>query len=210
MYGRYVKRILDIVLTLLVAPFAALLTFSFALAVIIEDGSPAFYNAVRVGRGGKEFIMYKLRSMRNNSPDLRTADGATYNAADDPRTTKVGKLLRRSSVDELPQLLNVFKGQMSLIGPRPDLPDEAERYTEAERRRLEVRPGITGYSQVYGRNSITYAQKYRQDVYYVDNLSFELDAKVFSKTIGAVLGAKGVYVADDTTGELVARGRNEG
>lgn len=198
-YRRVVKRILDILLCIAAAPFAALLLLPSMLAIALEDGTPVFYNAVRIGKDGKPFRMYKLRSMKRNAPDLRLADGSTYNSAHDPRLTKVGKFLRRTSLDELPQMLNVFLGQMSWIGPRPDLPDEAARYTQEQRHRLDVLPGISGYSQAFFRNDITYAEKYRQDVFYVEHLSFSMDLGILFRTVGQVLGAKGVYTVTEKT-----------
>lgn len=199
MYQKAFKRVMDIMICVAVAPFALLILLPSMLAIAIEDGFPVFYNAMRMGKQFKPFRMYKLRTMKKNAPDIRLADGSAYNSEDDPRLTKVGRFLRRMSIDELPQLLNVFLGQMSIIGPRPDLIDVAGRYTEEEAHRLDILPGITGYSQAYYRNDITYAEKFRYDVYYVRNISFAMDCRILLRTVGQVLGAKGVYTVKEKT-----------
>lgn len=196
-YSRYIKRLLDILISLIALPFVALIVLITGIAIVIDDGFPIFYNANRIGKDKKEFRMFKLRSMRKNAPDLRMADGSTYNAPDDPRLTKVGKVIRELSIDELPQLLNVLLGHMSLIGPRPDLPDEALLYEPHEWHRLDVRPGITGYSQAFFRNSIPTKEKYKNDLYYVQHVSFSLDMKILFQTIRSVVSSKGVYAEEE-------------
>ena len=195
-YQKYIKRLLDILISLIALPFVAVVILITGVAIVVDDGFPVFYNANRIGKDRKEFKMFKLRSMKNNAPDLRMADGSTYNAPDDPRLTKVGRFLRKASIDELPQVINVLLGQKSFIGPRPDLPDEALLYNEAEWHRLDVRPGITGYSQAYFRNSIPTKEKYKNDLYYVQNMSFALDMKILLHTIKAVAGSEGVYAQE--------------
>lgn len=195
-YQKYIKRLLDILISLIALPFVAVVILITGVAIVVDDGFPVFYNANRIGKGRKEFKMYKLRSMKNNAPDLRMADGSTYNAPDDPRLTKVGRFLRKASIDELPQVINVLLGQMSFIGPRPDLPDEALLYDEKEWHRLDVRPGITGYSQAYFRNSIPTKEKYKNDLYYVQNMSFALDMKILFHTVKAVADSEGVYAQE--------------
>ena len=140
--------------------------------------------------------------MKVNAPDIRLEDGSTYNAEDDPRVTKVGKFLRKTSIDELPQFLNVFIGQMSLIGPRPDPLDWLDKYPDDIRIFLTVRPGITGYSQAYFRNSADGYEKMQNDAYYAKNLTFGLDVKVFFKTIATVFKRENTY--KDTTNEETA------
>ena len=196
-YRKYIKRLLDILCSLIALPFVAVIVLIAAIFIVIDDGFPVFYNANRIGKDRKEFRMFKLRSMKNNSPDLRMDDGSTYNAPDDPRQTRVGKLLRKTSVDELPQVLNVLLGHMSIVGPRPDLPDEALLYDEEEWHRLDVRPGITGYSQAYFRNSIPTKEKYRNDLYYVEHLSFLLDVKIILRTALSVLKSESVYAQQE-------------
>lgn len=201
MYEHFFKRLIDLVLSIIALPFVLLAIIILAPIIYINDPGPIFYNADRLGYKGKIFKMYKFRSMKVNAPDLRNADGTTYNGDDDPRVTKVGRFMRKTSIDEIPQLLNVLKGDMSLIGPRPDLPKALEKYEGDEKRKLDVLPGITGYSQAYHRNLIEIHDRYKEDIYYVDNVSFSLDLKIFIQTIKTVLLRKGVY--RDETGKKV-------
>jgi lipopolysaccharide/colanic/teichoic acid biosynthesis glycosyltransferase len=193
-YRRVVKRLFDIVLGIIALPLVALEFVIVAPLIYREDKGASFYNAPRIGEGGRPFVMYKFRSMRMNAPDLKMEDGSSYNAADDPRQTKVGAFLRKTSLDELPQVLNVLKGDMSFIGPRPDLAEEVALYQGEESRKLEVRPGISGYAQVYGRNALVWRDRLALDVYYVEHLSLSLDARIFFKTFSVVLSQEGVYV----------------
>ncbi len=196
-YPRFVKRALDIAIAIVAMPFLGLLLLIAGPLIRREDSGPIFYNAPRVGKDGKMFTMYKLRSMRVGAPDLVMEDGSTYNGADDPRMTKVGAFLRRTSLDEFPQFINVLNGTMSVVGPRPDLAREVELYRGDEREKLCVKPGITGYAAVYGRNSLPWHDRLALDVYYVRNLSFALDAKVFFRTFSTVFRQEGVYVEGD-------------
>lgn len=200
-YVRIWKRVLDILLSIIALPFVLIVLLVLAPVIYFEDKGPIFYNAPRVGKGGKEFKMYKLRSMKVNAPDLVMEDGSTYSAEDDPRMTKIGKTMRRMSLDELPQVFNVLKGDMSLIGPRPDLDREVELYEGEEGDKLLVKPGITGYAAVYGRNSLPWHDRLALDHYYVHNVSFALDAKVFFKTFAVVLGQDGIYAEESQTKE---------
>ncbi len=201
MYRKFGKRFFDIVLSTLGIALFAIVFIPTAIAIYLEDRGPIFYNASRLGKGGKIFKMYKFRSMKVNAPDLRKADGSTYNGEDDPRLTRVGRFIRKTSIDEIPQLINVIKGDMSLIGPRPDLPEHVKEYIGNESRKLEVLPGITGYSQAYYRNSIEWKERIKYDTYYVDNLSLVMDIKVFFKTIMTVLKKEGVYVNAESSNE---------
>ncbi|WP_214627181.1 sugar transferase [Paenibacillus agaridevorans] len=187
MYKHFLKRFIDLVISLLALPFWLIILFIIGPAIYFHDKGSIFYNAPRLGRDGKVFSMYKFRSMKMNSPDIRNQDGSTYNSERDPRLTKIGHFLRRTSLDETPQLLNIIKGDMSIIGPRPDLPDAALIYTDAQKRKLAVRPGITGYNQAYFRNSISQDEKFGNDVYYVSNLTLKLDIKIFFITLVTVL-----------------------
>ncbi len=191
MYRKYGKRLLDVILSIIALPFFALIFVVVAPVIVIEDKGPVFYNAPRMGLNGKIYKMFKFRSMKVNAPDLRNEDGSTYNSEDDPRVTRVGKILRKTSLDEIPQLFNVIKGDMALIGPRPDLTDG--EMTSARKKKLTVRPGITGYSQAYFRNSDSMEQRSINDIYYVDNLSFKLDVQIFFKTIQTVVFHQNVY-----------------
>ena len=203
MYARCFKRLLDIVVGLISLPFVLLATVIVAPIIFLTDRGPVFYNAYRVGRNGKPFKMFKFRSMRVNAPDIRMADGSTYNGDDDPRVTKIGRIMRKTSVDELPQFLNILFGQMSLIGPRPDPVDWLERYPEDIKVFLTVRPGITGYSQAYFRNGASGEEKMQQDAYYAKNYSFAMDVKIILKTVQVVLGCQNTY--KDTSNEEDAK-----
>ena len=189
---RIIKRFFDVVLSvILMIPIGVVIVFS-ALAIKIEDKGPVFYMAIRTGRFGKTFKMFKLRSMKVNAPDIRLADGSTYNGEDDPRVTKFGKFARKTSIDELPQVINILKGDMSFIGPRPDTPVGASVYTEEEKVILLVRPGITGYNQAVNRNSVLTKEKLKNDIYYVNHLSLWFDIKIIFMTIATVLGHKNI------------------
>ena len=159
---------------------------------MLEDGGPVFLGD-RIGKDCRKFRMFKFRSMVVDAPDIRNPDGSTYNAKDDPRVTKVGRLLRETSLDELPQLLNVIKGEMSLVGPRASLWDSLESFTPEEMDKMKVRPGITGYCQAYYRNDLPAREKRLLDAWYANNLSFWLDVQIFFKTIGTVVRKKGLY-----------------
>lgn len=194
MYKRYIKRFLDIVFSCMVLPLLGLAFVFVAPCIKIEDKGTIFYKAKRRGVKGAIFDMYKFRSMKMNAPDIRNADNSTYNSPDDPRITKVGKVLRKTSIDELPQIINILKGDMSLIGPRPITIDKPlEEYDEKRRTRLTVRPGITGYQQAYFRNSIDQERKFELDAEYAQKVSFLLDLKIFFKTIQTVLQHKNIY-----------------
>ncbi len=196
MYKNFIKRFFDITFALTALPFLIIIILVFSPIIYFDDKGPVLYNAERRGRNGKVFKMYKFRSMKVNSPDLRNTDGSTYNSEKDPRVTKIGKIMRKASLDELPQLLNVLKGDMSFVGPRPTLPGKKNMNELDEKRlkRLEVRPGITGYSQAYFRNSIGQEQKFEYDAYYVNNLSFIFDVKIMLKTVLSVLKKENVFV----------------
>lgn len=196
MYKKFLKRFLDIVVSLIALPFVLLVVIVMAPLIYFEDKGPVFYNAPRRGKDGKEFKMFKLRSMYVNSPNLKNADGSTYNSDKDPRVTKIGRLMRKTSVDELPQILNVLIGDMSFIGPRPTLPTTPyDQLPDSSKKRLSIRPGITGYAQAYYRNSIGQQEKFHYDCIYVDNVSFLLDIKILIKTVTSVLKRENIYVS---------------
>ena len=202
MYRRHVKRGLDILFSLLLSPFVLLICAVIAPFIFFDDHGSIFYKAKRRGLNGKIFEMYKLRSMTMNAPDIRNADNSTYNAPDDPRITKTGKMLRKLSIDELPQVFNILKGDMSFIGPRPVTIDKPlEEYDEKRRLRLTVRPGITGYQQAYYRNSIPQEQKFEMDAEYAQNVSFLFDLKILFKTIQTVLMRRNIYNTNIAEGE---------
>ncbi len=195
MYEKYIKRVLDICISLIGLPFFGLLFVLVAPAIKLEDKGSIFYRAKRRGLNGRIFDMYKFRSMKMNAPDIRNADNSTYNSPDDPRITKVGKFLRMTSVDEVPQILNVLKGDMSLIGPRPVTTNRPlEDYDKKRIDRLKVRPGITGYTQAYYRNSIDQEEKLQYDADYAKKVTFLGDLKILFKTVETVLFRKNVYI----------------
>ena len=195
-YDRFGKRACDVAVGLVALPIVGAVTATCGAAIKLEDQGPVFYNAPRVGKDGREFTMYKLRSMKVNAPDLVMEDGSTYNGADDPRMTRVGAFMRRTSLDEIPQFLNVLKGDMSVVGPRPDLKRETELYQGDEGLKLTVKPGVTGYAAVYGRNSLPWHDRLKLDVEYVRKRSFPLDAKIFAKTFATVFKQEGIYVEE--------------
>ncbi|SDD99079.1 Sugar transferase involved in LPS biosynthesis (colanic, teichoic acid) [Bhargavaea beijingensis] len=194
MYKSVIKRILDIVVAIVALPFFLIVLAVIGALIYLQDKGPIFYNAQRLGRNGKVFKMYKFRSMKVNAPDLRNEDGSTFNAEDDPRLTKIGKFIRKTSLDETPQLLNVLKGDMSIIGPRPDLPEHLKLYEGDESRKLEVRPGLTGYNQAYFRNTIPWKQRIKNDIYYIDHLSFLFDVRIFIRTVFSILKRESVFI----------------
>lgn len=181
-----IKRVLDILIGVIALPFVFLLILIISPAIWMEDKGPVFYKAKRISQGGGVFTMYKFRSMKVNAPDIRLANGDTFNGEDDPRVTKVGRFLRKTSIDEFPQFLNVLIGDMSFIGPRPDTLDFLEVYKEKYPSILNIKPGITGYNQAFFRNSIDGADKMKNDDYYAKNVSFKLDVKIVVKTIKTV------------------------
>ena len=158
-------------------------------AIRLESRGPAIFKQRRVGKDGAEFDMYKLRTMVSGSdrgPDLPLSQG-------DPRITRVGALLRRYSLDELPNLVNVLRGEMAIVGPRPTIPPQVERYTEHQRRRLEVKPGITGWAQVNGRVSLSWPERIELDIWYVDHRSLWLDLRILAKTFWLLVSGHGLY-----------------
>ena len=198
MYKHFFKRILDILFGLIGLPFFCIVFIVLGPLIYITDKGPVFYNATRLGKNGKAFCMYKFRSMKVNAPDIRNADGSTFNGDNDSRVTPIGRFMRKTSLDEIPQVLNVLKGDMSIIGPRPTIPSETFSYQdldEKQKKRYQVRPGITGYSQAYYRNSISQNEKFLNDSYYVDHVSFLFDLRVFFQTIKSVLLRKNIYVS---------------
>lgn len=194
MYRNFFKRIFDLVLAIIALPFWLIILIIIGPMIYFQDKGSIFYNAPRLGKGGKIFKMYKFRSMKMNAPDLRNEDGSTFNSENDPRLTKIGKFIRKTSIDETPQIINIFKNDMAIIGPRPDLPEHLNYYEGVEKRKLDVLPGITGYNQANFRNSAEWKDRLKNDVFYVDNVSFLLDVKIFFKTIDSIVFKRGIYV----------------
>lgn len=198
--GSWGKRIFDLVGSSVAIVLASPLMLAIALAIRIEDGAPVLFRQRRTGLKGQEFDCFKFRSMvvdaeaRLRELEARNeAAGVLFKLRDDPRITKVGRLLRRFSLDELPQLLNVWTGRMSLVGPRPALPAEVARYQQHVLRRLDVRPGMTGLWQVSGRSELSWDDTVRYDLYYVDNWSMLQDLAILARTLGAVMRGRGAY-----------------
>ena len=185
---RAVKWVLERILAAVALIVLSPVLLALSLWVLRDAGRPVLFVQRRVGRGGREFPMLKYRSMVNDAvrvgQELGVTDDPHGVVKDDPRITRSGRFLRRTSLDELPQLFNVMVGQMSLVGPRPDIPEQVVNYSESDRRRLEVLPGITGYSQVHGRDEIEWPERIAQDIHYIDHWSLWLDVKLVVQTFG--------------------------
>jgi exopolysaccharide biosynthesis polyprenyl glycosylphosphotransferase len=178
--------------------FLAPLMLALAIAIRLDSPGPALFRQTRVGRNGRTFTMFKLRTMRTDAESVRDdlandVDQVLFKVRQDPRVTRIGRVLRRYSLDELPQLINVVRGEMSLVGPRPALPDEVAAYDHDPRRRLVVRPGLTGLWQVSGRSDLSWRESVRLDLDYVDNWSLPRDLAIVGRTVQAVLGHRGAY-----------------
>jgi lipopolysaccharide/colanic/teichoic acid biosynthesis glycosyltransferase len=188
--SRAVKRLADLALALagsiLTAPLVALL----ALAVKLESPGHPLYTQTRAGKDGRPFSIYKLRTMVTGAEF--TGAGLAIGEGDD-RITRTGRFLRRYSLDELPNLWNVVRGEMSIVGPRPTLPSQVEQYTDRQRGRLAVKPGITGWAQINGRASLPWAERIELDIWYVEHRSLALDLRILAKTLGMVLSGHGLY-----------------
>lgn len=188
------KRGLDIAISATgVVVFAPLLLL-IALAIRFDSRGRVLFRQARLGRGGVPFRLYKFRTMIENASDLRNADGSTFNSPGDGRVTRLGRVLRSSSLDELPQLFNILSGTMSLVGPRPDQVDQASFYSGDEWRRNLVKPGITGLAQVSGRNAILWAERKQLDLEYVARQSVLLDLEILLRTVPCVLTSRGIFV----------------
>lgn len=193
LYRHFGKRLLDLAITVPVAAVATPVVLGAAIGIKATMGGPVVFRQQRPGKDGRPFMLYKLRTMR----DAVDVNGAPL--PDSQRLTAFGNALRRSSVDELPQLINVLKGDMSLVGPRPLLMQYLERYTPTEARRHEVRPGITGHAQVNGRNALSWAQKFEHDVWYVDHLSLGVDLRILVATAQKVLARLDISAGQHAT-----------
>lgn len=194
------KRITDVAAVLLTAPITLLLTLLIAIAIRLDSPGPILFRQQRVGKNGQLFTCYKFRTMVPDAEQRKAeltlhneADGPLFKMRDDPRVTRFGRLLRRSSLDELPQLLNVLRGEMSIIGPRPALPDEVADYKIWHRRRLEVQPGCAGLVQALGRSDMSFDEQVRLDIYYAENWTIGMDLRILLMIIPAVIGGRGAY-----------------
>ena len=193
LYQLVIKRVIDIIACLIALPLVLVILIPVAIAIKAEDRGPLFYHSMRLGKGFKEFGMLKFRSMKVNAPDLRNEDGSTFNSKNDPRVTRVGRFLRETSLDEIPQVFNVLAGQMSIIGPRAGDVESKDTYEEDEKDKLLIRPGITGYTQAYYRNGLGVREKRLYDAWYAHSVSFSLDIKIFFRTIITVMTHENVY-----------------
>jgi lipopolysaccharide/colanic/teichoic acid biosynthesis glycosyltransferase len=200
LYRRGGKRILDLALGSAALVVALPLIVAVAIWIKIDSPGPVFHRAVRVGRGGRKFTFLKLRSMQRDAEELRglllhlnQATGPAFKLHDDPRVTRAGRFLRRTSLDELPQLWHVVRGDMSLVGPRPPFPEEVERYESWMLKRLAVRPGLTCLWQIKGRSDLSFDEWMRLDLEYVDRMTFLLDSKILLLTPAAVISGRGAY-----------------
>ena len=188
MYKKYFKRAIDILVSLIFLPLILILILVVGILIKLDDGGSVFYFANRRGINGNPFNMVKFRRMKEKAPDIRNEDGSTFNSENDPRITKIGKFLRKTSIDEIPQLINVLIGDMSLIGPRPNMATKQfDELSIGEQQRVRIKPGITGYSQAFYRNSISMDEKTKLDNYYIDNVSFLLDMKIILQTLKTVI-----------------------
>ena len=194
------KRVLDFVAALLGLILLSPVFLIVSILIKLESEGEVIFSQTRIGLNGKEFKMYKFRSMVKNAEELKVKlaaqnemSGPMFKMKDDPRVTKVGKFIRKTSIDELPQLINVLKGDMSLVGPRPSLPKEVEKFKPWMLRRLEVKPGLTCYWQVSGRNNIDFEDWMKLDIQYVEDRNFLLDLKLIFKTFFVLFGDKNAY-----------------
>ncbi len=186
-------RALDLLLAGLLLALAAPLLVAAALAIKLESRGPVFYRQRRVGRGGAPFELWKLRTM---VPGAETIGAGVYVLEGDARITRTGRLLRRFSLDELPNLVNVLRGDMAVVGPRPTVQEQVERYTARQRRRLGVKPGITGWAQVNGRTSLPWPDRIELDVWYVEHRSLRLDLRILARTARMLATGHGLYSED--------------
>src|SRR3972149_1691096 len=199
-FGVFVKRIVDIVGAALIVVFLSPLLLMVTILIKRDSAGPAIFKQTRTGLNNKTFTLYKFRSMFNNAEaeqeglrGFNEATGPLFKMKKDPRITRVGYWLRKTSLDEFPQFVNVLKGEMSLVGPRPPLPDEVEEYGDKEMQRLSVTPGITGLWQINGRSELSFEEMVNLDLTYIDNWSLWLDLKILALTMPAVFSRRGAY-----------------
>ncbi|MCL2356392.1 MAG: sugar transferase [Defluviitaleaceae bacterium] len=197
LFYRFVKRAMDIVLSLAAIISLSLVFAVIAVAVRLDSKGPAFFHHKRIGKDGKPFVLHKFRTMVRDADKIpftaeQQAEFATnYKLSNDPRITKLGSFLRKSSLDELPQLFNILRGDLSIVGPRPVVEDELEYYGVHKYRFLSAKPGLTGYWQVNGRSRTTYEERVNLELFYVENASLGLDVKIIFKTVPVVLNKVG-------------------
>jgi lipopolysaccharide/colanic/teichoic acid biosynthesis glycosyltransferase len=192
MFQSSIKRCLDVVLSAVLLLLTSPVLVLVAIMVKATSKGPVIFRQMRVGKDGNNFMMFKFRTMVYNAPDIRNADNSTFNSKNDARVTRVGKVLRETSCDELPQLVNVLRGEMSIVGPRPELPEGPASYTQAQCARLKVRPGITGLAAVHGRNGVPVTVRRDRDAHYAENWTLMLDLQILAKTVPLVLQRRGI------------------
>lgn len=196
---RAIKRVFDIVLSLIGMVLLSPVFLIIAIIIKLDSKGPVFFIHSRIGEKGKPIGIYKFRTMVDNAEDLiksftpeqKEEFERSYKLEDDPRITKIGNFLRKTSLDELPQILNILKGELAIIGPRPIVQAELDKYEDNKDKFLSVKPGLTGYWAANGRSDTTYEERMQMELYYVDNMSFKLDVQIFFKTIFAVLKKEG-------------------
>ena len=199
---RLIKQIFDIFFSIAGIIILSPLLFIITISIKLDDRGPIFFRQERAGKNSQLFKVYKFRTMVVGAEKKGTR---FFVVKDDQRITRVGKILRHTSLDELPQLINILKGEMSVVGPRPALPYQIDNYTDRQKQRLKVKPGITGWSQVKGRSSLTWPERIEQDLWYIDNWSFWLDIKIILMTAKVVFERKNLYkppVYDPISGEM--------
>ena len=192
-YQRIIKCLMDVSLSVLSLILSWPLFLLIVVLIKLNSKGPVLFRQVRLGKDGKSFTCYKFRTMYVGAPDIRNPDGSTFNAEDDPRVTRVGRFLRKTTLDELPQFINVLKGDTSLVGPRPDPVDALEFYGERDRKRLTVKPGMTGWAFIHGRNTLPLDRRRELDVEYVETYSLLLDVKILLRTIPQVVLRRDVF-----------------
>jgi lipopolysaccharide/colanic/teichoic acid biosynthesis glycosyltransferase len=191
------SRAFDILIAGVLLVLGSPVLLAAVVAIRLETRGPAFYRQRRVGKDGRPFELWKLRTM---VPGAEAMGAGIYVLEGDPRITRVGAFLRRLSIDELPNLFNVLRGDMAMVGPRPTIQEQVDRYTERQRRRLEVKPGITGWAQVNGRTSLPWPERIELDVWYVDHRSFRVDLRILAKTVRLLVTGHGLYSEDPRQG----------
>ena len=196
----FLKRVVDLLISISAIIILSPLLLVVALAIKLTSKGDIFYTQTRIGEGGRPFEMIKFRSMVQNAGSMKVAlsdvnemDGPVFKMKNDPRITAIGRFIRKHSIDELPQIINIIKGEMSVVGPRPPLPQEVEAYTAWQAKRLSVTPGLTCIWQVSGRNNITFDEWMQMDMNYIENWSLALDLKLIFKTFKVVLSGDGAY-----------------
>lgn len=198
-----IKRLIDFIISIILLILLLIPFIMISVIIKLEDGGPIFFKQTRVGKNLKQFKIYKFRSMKTEREQLNS------NLSHEDMVTKVGKILRKTSIDELPQLINILKGEMSFIGPRPWIPDYYEFFSEEQKKRSDVLPGISGLAQVNGRNQIDIFKKVRYDLEYVENISFCLDLKIIWLTVKSVISRKGAEASEDDIKMEIAQLKKE-